>query len=576
MDEAVFPAATQQGSTSTAEAVLHALKANGIDYFFCNPGTDFAPITEAFARAKGSSAAIPKPMVIPHENCAVAMAHGYYMVTGQPQAVMVHVNVGTANTLNCLADASRDATPILLMAGRNPITEDGLLGSRNRHIHWAQEMFDQAGMLREFVKWDYELRLPMQAEGVITRALEVMMTAPRGPAYLTLPREVLGAGAPASNRPPAPRSHPSAAYPDPAAIARLAEMIAAAERPLIITAAAGRFPAGMAALADLAARFALPVVSFNARFLCLPTSHPMHLGFQPGPLLKEADLVIALDIDVPWFPSLESPPPGCRIVQIGEDPSFVRYPMRSFPCDLSITADTVPALTALGAALAARGAEREPRLGVRRQRLGERRQAQRAQWQAAGDAAAKSPTIKAEYLTRCLGEAIDDDTIIVNEYWLRQEHIAREQAGTLYGSSPAGGLGWGLGAALGAKLAKPDRLVVCTLGDGSYMFANPTACHWVGEAHRLPVLTIIYNNQIYGAVRGATLSMYGQGAAAQDDGLMLADLRPCPAYEQLIAASGGYGERVEQPADLPGALRRAIKAVREEKRQALLNVICTH
>lgn len=576
MDDSPFPSATQQGTESAAEVLLRALKAHGVDYMFVNPGTDFAPMIEGISLAKKKGATIPNLMVITHENCAVGMAHGYYMVSGKPQAVMVHTNVGTANTLNCLADACRENVPILMMAGRNPLTEQGVLGSRNSPIHWGQEMFDQAGMLREFVKWDYEMKLPLQAEDLVARALEVMMTAPRGSAYLTLPREVLGGGVPPSNRPMTPRAHPTMPFPDPSAIEKLAAMITVAQRPMIITSASGRTPAGMDALARVSERFALPVISFNARYVCLPTSHPMNQGAMPRPLLSEADLVIVLDCDAPWYPSQESPPAGAKVVQIGDDPAFSRYPVRGFPCDLSITAETVAALTALEAALIEKGADRAPALAGRRQRLIERHKAMRAQAKAAVEKAAAQPTIKLEYLNHCLGEAIGPDAVIVNEYWTRPEFCPREKAGTLYGSSPAGGLGWAIGAALGAKLAQPEKLVVATVGDGAYMFANPTACHWVGEAHKLPILTVINNNQVYNAVRRATLAMYEKGEAqAENDAHTLADLHPSPAFEKLIEASGGYGERVEKPEDLPAALARAVKIVREEKRQALLNVITT-
>ena len=142
--------------------------------------------------------------------------------------------------------------------------------------------------------------------------------------------------------------------------------------------------------------------------------------------------------------------------------------------------------------------------------------------------------------------------------------------------SPAGGLGWGLGAALGAKLAAPDRLVVAAIGDGAYMFANPTACHWVADAHDLPVLAVIFNNSRYGAVRKATLSMFRDGAAGEDDGRFLADLDPAPAFEAVVQAQGGHGERVERPEDLPEALARARDVVVKERRQALLNVICPY
>jgi len=574
MDDTVFPGATQQGVDSAAEVLLKSMKVNGIDYMFVNPGTDFAPLIEGLAASKRKGAVIPNLMVIPHENCAVAMAHGFYMVSGKPQAVMVHTNVGTANTLNCLADACRENVPILMMAGRNPITEHGVLGSRNGPIHWGQEMFDQAGMLREFVKWDYEMRLPLQAEELVPRALEVMMSTPRGSAYLTLPREALGGGVPPSNRPLTPRAHPSSPYPDPAAIATLAGMIAKADRPLIITAAAGRTVAGAQALTRLAERFAIPVVSFNARYVCIPTSHPMNQGGMPRPLLNEADLVIVLDTDAPWYPSQESPPAGCRIVHIADDPAFSRYPVRGFPCDLSITAETVAALTAIEQALLEKGADKDAKIAPRRQRLTERHKAMRAQAKALVEKGAGQPTIRLEYLNHCLGEAIGPDAIVVNEYWTRTEFCPREKPGTLYGSSPAGGLGWAVGAALGAKLAEPDKLIVATVGDGAYMFANPTACHWVGEAHNLPILTVINNNQVYNAVRRATLAMYEKGLAqAENDAHTLADLQPSPAFEKLIEASGGYGERVEKPADLPAALARAVKVVREEKRQAVVNVL---
>ena len=154
----------------------------------------FPPIVEGFSRARGTNAKLPRPVLVPHENLAVAMAHGAYAMTGRPQAVMVHVNVGTGNTINNLVNLSRDRVPLILAAGRTPITEKGSFGSRSRQIHWGQEMFDQAGMVRELVKWDYELRTPGQVADVVARAHEVTMTSPRGPVYLVLPREPLCRG----------------------------------------------------------------------------------------------------------------------------------------------------------------------------------------------------------------------------------------------------------------------------------------------------------------------------------------------------------------------------------------------
>ena len=559
---------TGQRPTIAAEAFLRALADHGTDYFFANPGTDFPPIVEAFSRAKKTNAKVPKPILVPHENLAVAMAHGAYLMNGRPQAVMVHVNVGTANTINNLTNLSRDRVPLILAAGRTPITEKGSFGSRSRPIHWAQEMFDQAGMVRELVKWDYELRMPGQIGDVVARGVEVAMAHPRGPVYLVLPREPLSAPLPEPIAPIKPRPQAAHAHPDPRSIATLAEWIAAAERPLIVTAAlhADAVPA----LDRLAERCAIPVVAHGARTMCLPSSHPMHFGFEPGALLTDADLVIVIESDVPWIPHLQHPPGGCRVAHIGEDPFYVRYPMRSFPSDLAVQAGAAQALDALARAVEPRLQMADARIAARRARLTERMRTRRAQL--AKDSA-PGTTISPEYLSHAIGEAVGKDAIIINEYPLRPDHCAREKPGTFFSLGPAGGLGWGLGAALGAKLAAPDEFVVATLGDGSYMFANPMVGHWVSAVHDLPILTIVFNNSRYGAVRRATLSMFKDGVAGESDGRILADLDPSPPFEEMARAQGAHAERVEKPSALPDALARARAVVVNERKQALLNVI---
>ncbi len=179
---------------STAEAYLELLAARGIDYFFANGGTDFGPIVEAYAKRLASELPVPKPVTVPHEITAVAMAHGYTMITGRPQVVMVHTIAGTANAVGGLINASRTQIPMLFTAGRTPTTESGLKGSRSSAIHWAQESFDQGSMVREWVKWDYELRPGVDLEGVVDRALALAGSEPQGPVYLTLPREVIAEG----------------------------------------------------------------------------------------------------------------------------------------------------------------------------------------------------------------------------------------------------------------------------------------------------------------------------------------------------------------------------------------------
>ncbi len=557
----------QQPTRIAAEDYLETLASHGIEYLFVNPGTDFAPIVEAFSRAARGNRAVPTPMVVPHENAAVGMAHGVTMITGRPQAVMVHTNVGTANGINMLIDASRDRIPMLFTSGRTPLTESGPSGTRSAYIHWAQEMFDQAGMLREIVKWDYELRRGDQVADAVDRALTLATTSPSGPVYLSLPREVLGEPAAGETRPP--RARPRPPHPSPADIERLADWIAEARAPLIITSSAGRHPEDSVALARLAERFALPVVGSSPRHFVLPSSHPMYMGTTVGGLLPDADLVIALEADVPWIPSKESPRPSARIVQIGEDPLYERYPMRNFPSDLTVKAATGPVLSALEAALAGR----RPEVTQRRAQVTHKSAELRARWRSEIEAAGRKQAITLPWLNHCLRAVLEPGAIVVNEYSFRQEYCPLEEPGSLFSVASAGGLGWGFPAALGAKLAAPDRMVVAFLGDGAYMFANPTACHWMADEQKLPVLTIVYNNALYNAVRRATLDMYPHSVAAGEDGRRLAVLSHGPAFEQVVAAHGGHGERVEHPAELPATLQRAAAAVRDG-RQALVNAIC--
>ena len=169
------------GDETVAEHYLAALRSRGIERLFFNAGTDFAPLVEAYARGAESNAPpFPEPILATHENLAIGMAHGAHLVTGRAQAVMVHVSVGTANAICGLLNAARDRIPILLTAGRSPILEAGALGARDLRIHWGQEMFDQAGMVRELVKWDYELRDARQVDDVVDRAVGIATAEPKG------------------------------------------------------------------------------------------------------------------------------------------------------------------------------------------------------------------------------------------------------------------------------------------------------------------------------------------------------------------------------------------------------------
>jgi acetolactate synthase-1/2/3 large subunit len=561
---------------TAAEAYLTLMKDRGVDYLFANAGTDFAPLIEAMSKIEVTGGPSPKPITVPHENVAVGMALGYYLITGKPQLVMVHVNVGTANAICGVMNAWRGNVPILFSAGRTPYSEEGgLLGERSGEIHWPQEMRDQGAMLREFVKWDYELPNHQVIEPAVDRAINLAMSEPKGPIYLTLPREVLATPIESfTYASPTRHRTPSAPHADPRAIDEAAEMIARAENPVIITSSAGRDTDDVARLAALADGFAIPVVQRKPRYMALPTNHDMHLGYNPDAFLEKSDLVIVLECDVPWIPSKKAPLPDAKIIHIAVDPLFSAYPMRGFPSDLGITGVLSGTLSMLHEALKLRAPQARDRIEARRRRLAETRATQRARWADILDKGRNQDPLHPAWITHCVNEAKSDDTILVKESPLTWEHLDLVQPGTFFSAGAAGGLGWGLGTALGMQIAAPKRKVICTVGDGAYMFGNPVPAHYVARAERLPILTIVFNNQMWGAVKRNTREVYPGGFAAKSNREPLTYFDHEISFEKAVETSGGYGERVSNPAEMPHAMRRAMQAV-ECGDQALLNVICS-
>jgi acetolactate synthase I/II/III large subunit len=565
---------------STADAYLELLAARGVEYFFANAGTDFAPIIEAYARRSAQGQASPRPITVPHEVPAVAMAHGYTMVTGRPQVVMVHVIVGAGNAAGGVINAARSNLPVLFSAGRNPITEAGAAGSRDRPIHWAQEAFDQAGMLREFVKWDYELKRFDQLETVVDRALALAQSEPRGPVYLTLPREVLAERHDAIEYSDPPRAAvPAATLPDPAAVDEAAAILASARNPIIITKAVGRDPGAVPVLVQFAETLGAPVFDQFHTYVNFPQDHPLHAGFEPldgrfepAAHLSQADAIVVIESDVPWFPQQSHPKPEARVIHVAVDPLFSRYPVRGFPADLALAGAPRLTLAALSDALARRV---DPAAVAERRRRYSQASAHRRETALAKAQAVRGDTpIDMVWLSRAIGEVVDDRTIVVNEYDLDATQCTFTRPGSYFAAPPSGGLGWGLGAALGAKLAAPDHSVICCVGDGAYIFGSPTASHFVSRAYNLPVLFVVFNNRTWNAVKRAVQTYARDGWAVRTDTMPLTALEPSPDYELICKASGGHGEKIEDPAALPDALRRGLRIVKEEKRQVVLNVIC--
>lgn len=543
------------------EVFLRRLADNGVDYFFANAGTDFAPIIEGIARAGEAGFAIPQTLVIPHETAAVGMAHGYYLATGRPQAVMLHTNVGLANAVMGVLNAASDQVPMLVASGITAALAIGRRGHRTSPIAWGQNMFDQAGMLREAVKWEGELAFPEQAAELVDRGLVAAMSHPRGPVYIGLPRETLCAetGLPAEP----PRNVPARVAPHPGQLAEAARLLDAAERPLVIGFRAGEDLRAFDKLTAFAEKHAIPVAQLAASTLTISAQSPMYAGGDPGSELAEADVVLVLDAAVPWLPHRHALAPGVKVIQTGPDPWHLRTPIRDFAADVTLAGASGDVIDALDATMPTR--DRSARFAAIAARNADRHAASLERSQARAG-------LTAANVSRAIARAAGGDGRVVNELGVQSEWM-RFARGDQYFTNPiSGGLGWGLPAALGIQLADRDRPVFATVGDGSYMFANPVACHQIAEALDLPIIAVVFNNGIWNAVRATTLGIFPDGHAARANRMPLTSLQPVPDFCRVAEASRAWAATVKTEEQLEAALNEALRVVRAEGRQVLLDV----
>lgn len=565
--------------SSGAEAFLTQMKALGsVRYIFANTGTDHGPLIEALAKTSNEDPRDVQPIVVPHEMAAVSMAHGFYNVTQKPQMVLVHTLPGTANALGGIINAASANVPMFLIAGRTPITESELRGGKSSHIHWRQESRDQGNIVREFVKWDYEVRTNQNLAAMVSRAYKIAMSEPRGPVYMTLPREWLCERLETTQvLVPESLSLASKIQADHAALDNIADLLIAADNPLIVTKYLGRNPEAVGALVQLAELLAIPVVQqFN--YLNFPTDHPLYVGTQSSKYVQHADVLFFIDIDVPWEPPSRSILRSeVKIIHLERDPLFTGIPGWGFSADFPVTGCSEIALPVLNAILRKKiPAGANTKIHERREKTTAEHGAMIREIEERVEAAKNQNPINPVWLSKCIGDVMDEKTIIVSETVTSRlaDFIHLTRPGSLYGQPPAGHLGWGLGAAIGTKLGMPNATVIAAEGDGSYMFSAPTPCHFVAQKYRIPFLTVIYNNQAWNAGLNATRGLYPDGVAARTRNFPGTDLSPSPKFELTAEACGAYAARVEEPSELPDALAKALRVVREEHRQALLNVVC--
>ena len=526
---------TGESELTAAEVMLRSLREYDVEYVFGNFGTDHPPLLEAAARIRETEPdAIPEFVLCPHESNALSAASGYAAVTGRPQAVFVHVDVGTQNLGAMVHNVHRGDVPVFIFAGLAPITHGDEPGARSSGIQYIQDVYDQDAILEQYCRWTGEYRPPADPDEFVARALTLASTPRQGPSYLTATREALET--PVESTPgsrPITTAQPSSA--DERTVDRLVSMIRKADAPLVVTSKLGAN--GAEASVEKLVRFAeaagAGVVEQRPTALNFPRTHDHHVGFAPRDAMDAADLVVIADADVPWEPDTEPPlDSDVPIVHIDVDPEKRHYPLWDFQIDLPIRADPGATLAAVAERLEAVGG-RDDASGAggdspsgsdevdanantwRRQheaRLTDRDDSLDEQYD--------SGTLTPEVLTDAINETLDESTIVLNETTTNKrtvlEHLDLDRPGS-YVSPYGSGLGWAPGAATGVKMAAPDHTVVALVGDGSYVFGNPTASAWMAAAHDAPSLTVVYNNSRWNAVRTSTLDQHPDGSAAAAD-----------------------------------------------------------
>ncbi len=563
---------------TTATAILEALTEAGVSTLFANFGSDHPALIEALAVARAEGRPVPTVITCPNEMVALSAAHGAALLTGRAEAVLVHVECGTQALAGAVHNAARARIPVLILAGLTPFTQEGELpGSRNEFIHWLQDVPDQRGIVRGYVKYENEIRSGRNAGEIVRRALQLALSAPQGPVYLTVAREVLEERIPepgdaGGNFLPLARAVPTGDD-----LAALVRDLATAARPVVVTSYLGRNPAAVGELVALTRKLGMGVIESVPSAMNFPIDNPTWLGVQwseprQNDQLAEADLVLVIESDVPWIPSVNRPSAGARIYHIDVDPLKERLPLWHIPAVASFRSDAASVLAEVNRRLANVALDDE-RIGRRHAEL-RRLHAERRQLLAERERAAAGE-ITVEFAVASLRPHLDRETIVLNEaitaYPLVVEHLGARPAGSVFASG-GGALGWHGGAAIGAKLARPGATLVAIAGDGTYLFSLPATVHWMARRYRTPFLTLVLNNRGWRAPKLSMLALHPEGYASRANELDIT-FDPPPDYGAIAAAAGGaLAASIRLPEEMEPALRRAFRAVREEGRAAVLDV----
>ncbi|HTF15196.1 MAG TPA: thiamine pyrophosphate-binding protein [Burkholderiales bacterium] len=550
-----------------AEALLRTLRRMGVEKIFASPGSDWAPLWEALARLSGRED-VPEYVSSRHEETAIAMASGYGKATGKLSAVVLHTTVGALHATMAMRAALHERIPMVVLAG-----ESVSFGERPGYgigPQWLRLLSDVGGPARlvaPCVKWSFGLNDSVLLPATIARACQIAAAAPRGPAFVSVPTEFLMDGhAAEAQRAQAPVRDAAV---DPAALEELAEMLCAAKSPIILTEEVGKDAGAVGRLVSLAETLGAPVFDgWQPGYANFPRAHPLYGGVAPEmkSLLEEADVLFCVETVVPAHPPAMLSGSKTRIAVLGEDPLHVHLPYWGFRTDLVVAGAVEPSLAFLceRVARALPQRTRAPAAARWAKRNGELREKLRGQGRAAGAQSA----IESAWIGHELNAVLPEGAIVVDETITHRHDVLRQLDRLGPGgfiSASYGGLGMGIGTALGAKLALPERTVVVTIGDGAFYYNPVLASFGASQELRLPLLVVLFNNAGYLSQKLDVVREYPDGAAVRSKHFAGLSILPRPDYPALARAFGGHGESVERPAGVRPALLRGLEAVSKGK-----------
>jgi acetolactate synthase I/II/III large subunit len=568
---------------TSAHFFLEGLTELGVQYVFSNFGTDHVSLIEELAKWDSIGRPHPQFILCPHENVAIHMAAGFAALTGQGQAVVVHVDAGTANAAMGMHNMFRGRLPVLLIAGKTPFTMRGELpGSRDNYVHFVQDPFDIASLVRPYVKWEYSLPSGVIAKEVLRRAHSVMQSDPQGPVYLTLPRETLAETISDSQVQAFSAERYGAVQAggiDEVRVLAIATQLMNAQAPLAVTSYLGRKPEAVAALEDLAMLCGVRVFEFSPTYLNVSRDSACFGGFDASKALAAADLGLLLDVDVPWLPKFTNENADTHWVHIDVDAIKKDFPMWGFVSHNRIQADCATVLAQVAQCVRRLAPPAfHAKVAQRVQGWVSSNASRSLTNQQAASVRGDVNAISSAYLCAEIGKAIKDDDVVINEAIRNSpvvlNQVPRSKALSLVGGA-GGGLGYSGGMALGAALALKSKnashRVIQIVGDGGFHFSTPTSVYATAQRYELPIFTVILDNGGWQAVKEAVLRVYPDGAAAQANEFQARLQGEQRRFEQVAQAFGAYGEYLNDPNEVPAAIARCLAAV-DRGQAAVLNV----